>query len=104
LTQLDGWGVAAAAAAAIAFAAMILGAVMIWRPLPGVFALDAGILIGSYVEGDPPATVAEMHRDLAVHLGRHAKRNADELQKRLGWFTFALVAFVVEIAALIALL
>jgi hypothetical protein len=102
--DLAWWGIVATIVAALAFAGVALSAAMIWRPLAGAFVIDAGTLVGSYLEGDPPASLVEMHRELAVHLGRHAQRNSDELERRLVWFNMALVAFVVEVVALLVLL
>jgi hypothetical protein len=104
VSNLEVWGAASTGVAAVALGASVLAAAMIWRPLKGVFVLDSELLVGGYVEGEPPASLTEMHRALAIHLGRHARRNADEIQARLWWFTVALVAFVVEVAALLVVL
>ena len=103
-TRLGGWGVVATVAAATGFGAIALSAVMIWRPFPGTFALDAGMIVGSYVEGDPPATLAEIHRELALHLGTHSQYNRDLLDRRLTWFVVALQAFLLEIGGLVLVL
>jgi hypothetical protein len=48
--RLTAWGIAAAVVAGLAFAVVVLGVVMVWRPgMTGVFALDSGVLVGSYV-------------------------------------------------------
>jgi len=98
--DLSGWGIAATMVVGLAFGGIALSAAMIWRPLAGAFVIDAGMLVGSYLEGQPPATLVEMHRELAVHLGRNAQRNSDQLERRLVWFNMTLVAFVVEVVAL----
>jgi hypothetical protein len=103
-SRLSGWGVLATVASAVGFAAIALAAVMIWRPFPGTFTLDAGTLVGSYVEGDPPASLAEIHRELALHLGTHSAYNRDLLDRRLTWFVVALLAFLVEIGGLMLVL
>lgn len=87
--------------AAIGFAVVVFGAVMVWRPMGEVFfSLKSGVLVGSYVEGTPPASLPEMHRELALHLGKHALRNQGPLNNRLDWFTRSLGAFVIEIGGL----
>ena len=91
-------------AATLVFGAISLAAVMIWRPFPGTFTLDAGMLVGSYLEGDPPASHAEIHRELALHLGTHSQYNRDLLERRLTWFVVALQAFLVEIGGLMLVL
>jgi hypothetical protein len=68
------------------------------------FVLDAGMLVSGYLEADEPATVVEMHRDLAVYLGRHAERNNDALSARLRWFNVALAGFVLEVMAIMVVL
>jgi hypothetical protein len=98
------WGIVATIAAAL---------VIRWRCILSgddlafsgwAFVIDAGTLVGSYLEGDPAASLVEMHRELAVHLGRNAQRNRDQLERRLGWFNVALTAFVVEVVALLVVL
>lgn len=104
IARLTAWGTTATIAAALGFAVTSLAAVMIWRPFPGTFALDAGTIVGSYVEGDPPASLAEIHRELALHLGTHSAYNRDLLELRLTWFVVGLVAFLVEIGGLMLVL
>jgi hypothetical protein len=104
ITRLTEWGVVASAASALGFGAIALAAVVIWRPFPGTFTLDAGTIVGSYVEGDPPASLVEIHRELALHLGIHSAYNRDLLDRRLTWFVVALQAFLVEIGGLMLVL
>ena len=103
-TRLGGWGGLATVAATFGFGAIALSAVMIWRPFPGTFSLDSGMIVGSYLEGDPPASLAEIHRELALHLGTHSQYNRDLLERRLTWFVVALQAFLVEIGGLMLVL
>ena len=104
VTRLTAWGAIATVTSALGFAAISVAAVMIWRPFPGTFTLDAGTIVGSYVEGDPPAALSEIHRELALHLGTHSAYNRDLLDRRLTWFVVALQAFLVEIVALMLVL
>ena len=104
ISGLSGWGAIATAGAAIGFAVMAAGAVMIWWPFPGTFTMDAGMIVGSYVEGDPPASLPEIHRELSLHLGTHAVYNRDLLDRRLRWFGVTLWAFLVEIGSLMLVL
>jgi len=66
--------------------------------------LDAGVLVGSYAEADPPASLAETRRDVALHLGRHTQANRERIDKRLTWFTGALVGFLAEVLGLVMVL
>ncbi|MGQ0745017.1 MAG: hypothetical protein ACT4OS_11950 [Acidimicrobiales bacterium] len=81
-----------------------MAAVMIWRPFPGSFTIDPGVLVAGYVEGEEPARLPEIHRALAVHAGRHVNANGIALERRLRWFTVALSAFLVVVAGLIVAL
>jgi len=86
--------------AAAGFATVVVGTVMVWRPLVVVINLDAGTIVGSYVEGEPPADLAEIHRELALHIGNHVSHNRDQISDRMTWFTYALWAFLALIAGL----
>ena len=60
-----------------------VGLLTIWILLPRrgwTFRMSARKLIREYVEGDKPADLPEMYRDLALHLENHFEAN----QKRLG--------------------
>ena len=103
-SELSSWGGAAAAISVTAFATLTLAAVMIWRPFPGSFTIDPGVLVAGYVEGEEPARLPEIHRALAVHAGRHVNANGIVLERRLRWFTVALSAFLVVVAGLIVVL
>jgi hypothetical protein len=62
-------------------------------------------VIGDYAEGEPPATLPETHRDLALHAGTHATRNARRLGLRYIGFDIAAIALLVQVIAwLVALL
>ena len=77
---------------------------MIWRPFPGSFTIDPGVLVGGYLEGHEPAALPEIHRALAVHAGRHVNANGIALERRLRWLTVALGAFLIVVAGLIVVL
>jgi hypothetical protein len=62
-------GVVGSIVAVIGFILVTISTVMIWRPTEGRFVHDAGVIIGSYVEGDPPAALPEVHRELAFAVG-----------------------------------
>jgi hypothetical protein len=61
------------------------------------FSLDANILIKDYVEGDSPAALPEMYRDLALYLGRHYVTNGKRLTRLFLLFKLASGLLVVEV-------
>lgn len=88
----------------VGFVIVIVSTVAIWQPSEGRFVHDAGVIIDSYVEGSPPADLAEVHRELALWLGQQTESNREMLEVQLKVFTVGLVGLLVEIAgAIIAL-
>ena len=102
--RFTAWGVVAGVVAAFAFLSIVVAALLVWRPSKWVGVLDSGVIIGSYVEGEPPAELSEIHRELALHLANHALYNRNELSNRLTFFSVALLAFAVEVVALMLML
>lgn len=98
------WGVTATIVAAVGFLTVALGAIMIWLPVEGTFNWDAGLLIGSYVEGERPALLPEIHRELALHLGINSKANRDIISSKLSWFTASLAGMALEIGAIVVVM
>lgn len=74
---------------------------MIWRPTEGRFVHDAGVIIGSYVEGDPPLDLPELHRELALWLGQQTESNRQMLEVQLRTFRWGLTALHVEILGIV---
>lgn len=61
---------------------VLLALICVWIMLPRhgwTFANSATILLDGYVDADPPASLDEMHRTLAVYAERHWDRNQDRL-------------------------
>lgn len=83
------------------FVGVVVATVLIWRPTDARFVHDAGVLIGSYVEGDPPLDLPALHRELALWLGRQAEANRTVLEVHLRTFTWGLVSLLVEVLALV---
>ena len=98
---IDTAGTVGAVLAILGFVVIVVTTVMIWRPTEGRFVHDAGVIIGSYVEGDPPADLAELHRELALWLGQQTESNRQMLEVQLKTFTVGLVGLLVEIAGAI---
>lgn len=97
-------GVIGITAAVIGFVAVTVCTAMIWRPTEGLFVQDAGVIIGSYVEGTPPAGISEVHRELALWLGRHSELNRVMLERRLTTFTYGLAALLAEVVGIVVVL
>jgi hypothetical protein len=85
-TGIDRPGAVGAVLAVVGFVGVVLGTVMIWRPTEGRFVHDAGVIIGSYVEGDPPLDLADLHRELALWLGQQTESNRAMLEVQLRTF------------------
>lgn len=100
-TSIDLAGVLGAIVAVIGFVVVAVTTVMIWRPTEGRFVHDSGVLVGSYVEGDPPADLAELHRELALWLGKQTESNRHVLEVQLKTFTVGLFGLLVEISGAI---
>lgn len=83
---------------------MVVATVLIWRPTEGIFVHDAGIIVGSYVEGDPPMGLSDVHRELALWLGRQAESNRVMLEVRLRTATYGLVGLLLEVVGVIVAL
>lgn len=97
-------GVFGVVVAVLGFSGIVLATVMIWRPMEGQFVHDAGVIVGSYLEGDPPADLPELHRELALWLGDQTDSNQKRLSGRLKWFNFGLLFLPLEVVGVIVAL
>jgi hypothetical protein len=98
---IDQVGLGGAVLAVAGFVGVVVTTMMIWRPSEGRFVHDAGVIIGSYVEGDPPLLLPELHRELALWLGQQAESNRHMLERQLRRFTWGLAALLVEVGGVI---
>lgn len=97
-----GWpGAIGSVAAVVGLVAVLTAAVLVWRPSEGRFVQDAGVLVGTYVERDPPLELSEIHRELALWLGGNAESNRRMLERKLKAFTWGLGFLVMEIVGVI---
>lgn len=101
---IDLMGALGSICAVAGFVGVAVTTVMIWRPTGGVFVHDAGVIIGSYVEGDPPADLPELHRELALWLGQQADANRARLAVQLRTFTWGLACLLLQVAGVIVAL
>ena len=76
-TAFDGWGWLAIGA----FASVIAVAVYVLLPRPWMFVVQARRLLDEYVEAEPSASLARMHRDLALHFEDDYRANAKRLSR-----------------------
>ena len=102
--HINPFGVVGAVVAILGFVGVTATTMMIWRPAGGRFVHDAGVIIGSYVEGDPPLELPGVHRELALWLGKQAESNRAMLEVTLTTFTWGLVALALEIGGSILVL
>lgn len=100
--RLNWWGIVGLMVAGGGFLLVIAAAIVVWLPVEGVFVWDSGLLIGSYVEGESPAQLPEIHRELALHLGNNARVNGNAISTRLSWFSAGLVGFGLEVGGIVA--
>lgn len=94
-------GLVGAGTAAVGLAGVVLTSVVIWRPSEGRFVHDAGQIVGSYVERDPPWKLPEIHRQLALWLGMQTRLNANMLRTKLKTFTWELASLLLEMVGVI---
>lgn len=97
-----GWpGVIGSVVAVAGLVAVLMTAVLVWRPSEVRFVQDAGVLVGTYVERDPSIGLPEIHRELALWLGRRAESNRETLNRKLKAFTWGLSFLVLEIVGVV---
>jgi hypothetical protein len=97
-------GGAGVALAVVGFIGVALTTVVIWWPAEVSFGLHAGVIVGSYVEGDPPLGLPEVQRELALWLGRRATANRQMLEVKLNAFNVGLASLLAEIVGLVVVL
>ena len=86
-----------------AFMAVGVMAVVILWPYEGWrFSTDAHDLIDTYVEADSPATLAEIHRDLAIHIQDDFIGNGHQLDRLYRLFRLASIFLVIELVIWLA--
>lgn len=101
VVKIDWPGVIGSVVAVAGLVSVLMTAVLVWRPSEGRFVQDAGVLVGTYVERDPPIGLPEIHRELALWLGRLAESNRETLNRKLKAFTWGLGFLVLEILGVI---
>ena len=100
-SRLGPVGLLGAGIAVSGLAGVLLAAVLIWHPSEGRFLHDAGQIVGSYVERDPPWKLPQIHRQLALWLGIQTRLNASMLREKLRTFTLELASLLPEMVGVI---
>jgi hypothetical protein len=75
----------------------VLALLVLWPWGGWVFSFDPRILMAGYIEADPPATLPEMHRDLALHHADHVNQNQEKLDRLYWVYRGATVALVLQV-------
>jgi len=100
-TQLRGLGWLGLTVGAAAFLVVAVAVVAIWWPVTMHVRLDPGRLIVDYIESESPATLAELHREIALWRHQQINSNSVRLDRRVDLLIIALMAFPVEVIALL---
>lgn len=95
----DGLGPWDWVAAALLFVIGALIVFMLWPYHRYSFSFDAGDLLGTYVDGDRPATLSEMHRALAIRLKKDMASNWRIISRVRTALQVALIALLLNILA-----
>jgi hypothetical protein len=73
--------------------------IVLWPKQDWRFVNDPTKVIGDYVEGDPPASIVEIHRDLALHAECNATHNHTKLRWLYWAFDAAALGLLVQVLA-----
>ncbi len=68
------------------------------------FRTRPSVIIGSYIEDDPPAPVWAMYKQLAEHLEADFKANEDNMRPLFGAFQVANIALAAEVVVWLVML
>ena len=72
---------------------------VLWPRSDWQFSASATDLIATYIETDEPASLPQIHRDLALHRSASYDRNARQLRVLFAAFRMGLVLLLGEVAA-----
>lgn len=84
--------------------ATVVATVVILLPYDWLLGFKATVAIRDYVEADPPASIDEMRRDIALHMQSDVKANAVRLDRLYVGFRIAVVAVGVQVVCWLAAL
>lgn len=84
--RLNAWGWSAT----LAFVGVgVLCLMILWPTRRWTFRMNAKKVIRDYIDGDPPAPLAEMHRDLALHMENWSQANSRKMRWLFYYFQAA---------------
>jgi hypothetical protein len=95
----DGLGTWDWVAIALLFGIGALTVILLWPYYNFFFRFDARDLLADYVDANPPATLADMHRRLALRVEDDRERNGRILRRLREALQVALVLLLAEILA-----
>lgn len=84
-------------------AASILFVAVMW-PRKWTFHMSSHDLLGTFIEGENPATLPVIHRSLAYFFGEAETQNAIGLERRYRWLASAGGLFIAQMAVWLAVL
>ena len=79
-----------------------LTVVMLWPYYDLSFRFDAADLLRDYVDSEPPATMTQMHRALALQIKENFQKNGRIVRRMREAFQLALILLVVNILVWLA--
>jgi hypothetical protein len=91
---------------AVAFFAVgiVLCLAVLWPLTEWRFVNSPAKVIDDYIEGQPPASLAETYKDLALHAGQHAQHNGVRLRWLYWSFQGAAICLLVQVVAWLVVL
>jgi hypothetical protein len=95
----DGIGVWDGLALGLLFSLGVMIVFMLWPFQRYRFRFDPGELLTTYIDRDPPASLAEMHRELALRIEADRSSNWQVIQRLRLALQIALALFLLEILA-----
>jgi len=101
-SALDGGLSPGAVVAGLLLLACVVPAIFVLLPAEWIFLFGPKAIVRDYIEADPPATMAELHRSLALYLEENWDKNRVQLDRRQTWFSVSAGAVVFETLALLA--
>jgi hypothetical protein len=78
---------------------VVLCLFVLWPRKDWVFVNEASVVIGGYVEGAPPTSIAVTHRYLALTNSKHSKDNDDKMRPLFLAFEVAAASLLVQVIA-----
>ena len=84
------------------FAAVVLCAMYVWKPVRIQTTQNSKVVVGSFIEGENPMTLPQVQRELAIWFGTHADTNRVPLRRTQMAFGIGQAALLLEMFGLIA--